>query len=68
MPKISQREKEILRRISLGYTSKEIAAHLYLSEHTVIAHKKNLFSKMEVCNAPALVRKGFETGILVATA
>lgn len=66
MPNISKRELEVLRCISLGYTAKEIAQNLYLSEHTIITHKKRLLNKMNALNSPDLVRKGFEIGVLKA--
>ena len=61
---ISPREYEILEKISYGLTTKEIASELYLSQHTVISHRKNLMEKMGVPNVAGLVRKGFEQGVL----
>jgi len=61
---ISTREKQVLESISYGYTVKEIAKKLFLSSHTIISHKKNLCQKLEASNAPELVRKGFELGLL----
>jgi len=61
---LTQREQQVLTGISLGFTSKEIANTLYISDHTVISYRKILFSKLGALNAPALVRKGFELGIL----
>ncbi len=55
---------QVLKDISLGYTIKEIASRLYLSEHTIITHKKKLLYKLDAMNSPSLVRKGFEAGIL----
>lgn len=66
MPNISKRELQVLRSIAIGCTVKEIAQNLYLSEHTIITHKKRLLYKMNALNSPDLVRKGFETGILKA--
>ena len=62
--KISDREKEVLHLIANEYTTNEIAAHLFLSTHTVITHRKNLLWKMNVRNVAGLVRKGFENGLL----
>lgn len=61
---ISNREREILQLIAFENSSKEIAQQLFISEHTVITHRKNLLHKMEVKNTAGLVRKGFEYGIL----
>jgi len=64
---ISNREKEVLTDISYGYTIEEIAKRLFLSRHTVISHRKNLFEKLEAKNAPSLIRQGFQMGILDLT-
>lgn len=61
---ISSRERQILTLTSFEKTSKEIAAKLYISPHTVITHRKNLMHKLEVKNVAGLIRKGFEIGIL----
>ena len=63
---ISRREKEVLFLIAYEYTTLEIADRLYISKHTVDTHRKNLLLKMDVRNPAGLVRKGFETGILLA--
>ena len=62
--KITQREKEVLHLISHEYTTIEIARKLYLSPHTIITHRRNLFVKLDVRNVAGLVRRGFEEGIL----
>ncbi|MBT8231113.1 MAG: helix-turn-helix transcriptional regulator [Saprospiraceae bacterium] len=62
---ITQREKEVLNLISHEYTTTEIARKLYLSPHTVITHRRNLFVKLDVKNVAGLVRRGFEEGILI---
>lgn len=64
MKQISQREKQVLTDISYGYTIKEIAKRLYLSAHTIVSHRKNLYTKLEAVNSPDLVRKAFQFGYL----
>ena len=61
---ISNREREVLHLIAFENTSKEIAAQLYISNHTALSHRKNLMEKMNVKNTAGLIRKGFELGIL----
>ncbi|MEL6123402.1 MAG: helix-turn-helix transcriptional regulator [Bacteroidota bacterium] len=61
---LTTRERDVLHGISQGYTTKEIASQLYLSDHTIISYRKSLLSKLQAMNAPAMVRKGFELGIL----
>lgn len=61
---ISPREIQVLELIAYERNSREIAKELFLSEHTVLTHRKNLLSKMQARNTAGLVRRGFETGIL----
>lgn len=51
----SKREVEVLQLMAEGYTSKMIAEKLFISEHTVIAHRKNMQKKTGINNATALV-------------
>lgn len=45
---LTKREIEILRLIALGQNSTEIAASLHISEKTVVTHRRNLRSKLNV--------------------
>jgi DNA-binding CsgD family transcriptional regulator len=63
-PRISSRELEVLHLIAHEFSTKEIAAKLYISTHTVISHRKNLMMKLDVKNTAGLVRVGFERGII----
>jgi len=45
---LTEREKEILKLIVLGYKSKEIADRLFISEHTVNTHRKNITQKLGI--------------------
>ena len=62
--RISSREQEVLELIAYEHNSKEIAQQLFISEHTVISHRKNLISKLDVRNTAGLVRRAFEIGLL----
>ena len=62
--RLTKREKEVLRRISNGETSQEIAAGLYISHHTVLSHRKNLLLKMEARNTAHLVALGYKAGCI----
>jgi DNA-binding NarL/FixJ family response regulator len=42
---LSEREVEIIKLIVNGLTSAEIAGKLFISEHTVKTHRKNIFRK-----------------------
>ncbi len=62
--KISNREREIIDLIAQEYCVREIATLLFISEHTVTSHRKNIMRKLEVKNTAGLIRRCFETGIL----
>ena len=61
---LSSRELEVLILIANEYTTAMIAKKMHLSVHTIISHRKNLLSKLEVSNTAGLVRRGFEIGVL----
>ena len=60
----SEREQEILRLISSGKTSEQIAERLKISHLTVKAHRRNMMRKLNVNNAAELVTKALEMGFL----
>ena len=45
---ITKREEEVLQLICRGMSMQEIGKQLYVSESTIITHKKNLFKKFGV--------------------
>jgi len=51
---LTQREKEILRLISMGLTNRQIAEKLFLSTHTVTTHRKNITGKLGIRSASGL--------------
>jgi len=61
---LTPRELEILQLIAFEYSSVEIAKKLFLSNHTILTHRKNLLQKVDAKNTAGLVRKGFELGYL----
>jgi DNA-binding CsgD family transcriptional regulator len=48
---LTQREKEIMDLVILGYTIKEISNILNISETTVISHKQNIKEKLHARNS-----------------
>jgi DNA-binding NarL/FixJ family response regulator len=46
--RLTKREKEIIELLAQGKKNKEIATHLFLSEHTVKTHRKNIAEKLGV--------------------
>lgn len=63
-PTITKREIQVLELIADGLTSNQIAEKLFIALSTVENHRINLFLKLEVKNAVALVRKGLQLGII----
>lgn len=61
---LTKREMEILKAISTGMQTKEIAESLHVSVNTVESHRKSLFSKFEVKNVVQLVVKAIDNGIV----
>lgn len=58
-------ERDILREIAFGLTSKQIAEKRSLSPYTVVTHRKNIFRKLGVNNAQEAVRYALRAGIAV---
>lgn len=52
---ISEREMEIIKLIAEGLSNKEVADKLFLSNHTVTTHRKNIMNKLGVNNTAGLV-------------
>lgn len=57
---LSERELEIIRLLSEGLTSQEIADRLFLSVRTVETHRKSILDKLELKNVAGLIRYAFE--------
>lgn len=57
-------ETEILKEISLGKTTKEIAAMRNVSIHTVMTHRKNIFRKIEVNSVYEASKYAMRAGIV----
>lgn len=54
---LTQREKEVVDLLRKGLTCKEIARSLFVSEHTVKTHVKNIYRKLEVKTRVELLLK-----------
>ncbi len=61
---LSQRENEILQLMSEGYTSREMADKLFISEFTVQTHRKNMLRKMGFRNFYQLLCWGIKQGVV----
>ena len=52
---LSNRELQIIQFIAEGYTNSQIAAIVYLSNHTINTHRKNIMKKLGVNNTAGIV-------------
>jgi DNA-binding NarL/FixJ family response regulator len=61
--RLTPREREILKLIASGMTTKEIAAKLFISVPTVETHRANLMTKTGGRNVASLVRFAIDAGL-----
>jgi two-component system, NarL family, response regulator NreC len=63
---LSEREVEVLRMITLGYTNAEIAEQLYLSVRTVETHRAHIQQKLRLGSRAELVRYALDHKLIQA--
>lgn len=63
-PRLTRREKEVLKLVAEGYTSPQIAEALSISPLTVETHRRNLMQKLEVGNSASLIRAAVEQRLI----
>jgi DNA-binding NarL/FixJ family response regulator len=61
---LSQRELEVLGLIARGFSNRDAAAHLFISEATVKTHLLHVYAKLGVKDRAAAVATAFERGLL----
>ena len=61
---LTKRELEILECLAQGYSDKEIASSLYISEHTSRTHIRNIYHKMDVHSRSQAVAKAIRAGLI----
>jgi DNA-binding NarL/FixJ family response regulator len=61
---LTNRETEILKLIAEGKTNREIASLLFISEHTVKAHRTNIMTKMGMKNLTEVIRYAIKKGLI----
>jgi two-component system, NarL family, response regulator NreC len=61
---LTERERQILRLIALGYTNQEIAGQLFLSVRTIEAHRRHILDKLRLTTRAELVRYALERRIV----
>lgn len=62
--RLTAREIDVLRLLSLGYTYARAARRLGLSAHTVTSHVKKIYAKLGVHAAGAAVMRAMKLGII----
>ena len=61
---LSERHREILQLIGEGLSTKEIAAKLFLSIHTVENHRKEIMRRLDIHDVAGLVRYSIKIGLV----
>ncbi len=64
IPRLTKREKEILKLLTEGKTSAVIADQLFLSPLTVDTHRKNIMQKFKVKNVAELITVATQQNLL----
>lgn len=62
--RLSAKEQSILKSVSEGKTSPQIAEQLCLSLPTIKWYRKRLLEKFEASNTAELIRKAVEQGLI----
>lgn len=61
---LSERESEIIILIAEGLTNGQIAEQLFLSNHTINTHRKNIMAKLGVKNTAGIVMYAVKTNLV----
>lgn len=64
IPRLTRREKEILKLLIEGKSTKEISEQLFLSFLTTQTHRRNLLHKFQVKNVAELVNYAIRNGLI----
>jgi len=64
---ISDRERDVLYLLALGYTNLEISKKLYISRRTVDAHRANLMRKLRLGTRAEMVLFALANGLIGAS-
>ncbi len=60
----SRREKEVLELMAKGFSSKDIAKELFITEKTVESHRRNMVQKAKVRNTMELISMAINRGVI----
>ncbi len=62
--RLTAREREILKLIAEGHTSREIADRLFISLKTVLGHRTKIMQKLDIHNRTELIRYAMRKGLI----
>jgi DNA-binding NarL/FixJ family response regulator len=65
LPALTRRESQILKLIACGFTNREIARELSISESTVENHIHNIYTKLGISNRAQAVGYAFHLKIVL---
>ncbi|NEE01829.1 helix-turn-helix transcriptional regulator [Phytoactinopolyspora halotolerans] len=57
---LTSRELDVLRLVAQGRSNRQIAAELFISEHTVARHISNIFRKIDVASRSAAASYAYQ--------
>ena len=61
---LTKREVEIIRMVGQGLTTKEISGHLFVSEYTINAHRRNIARKLNIHTPVGLLNFARQSGLV----
>lgn len=64
LPKLTEREIDVLRLLATGAANKEIAQKLFVTEATVKSHIAHIFTKLDVDSRSRAIHVAQETGLI----
>jgi DNA-binding NarL/FixJ family response regulator len=63
--RLTAREREILKLIADGHTTREIADLLYISFKTVLSHRAKIMEKLGIHNRAELIKYAIRKGLII---
>lgn len=66
VPRLTERESEVLQHLATGASNKQIAKALFVSEATIKSHLVHIFTKLDVDSRARAIHVARESGILPA--
>ncbi|KIP53891.1 response regulator [Leucobacter komagatae] len=64
LPKLTEREVEVLRLLATGAANREVARALFVTEATVKSHVAHIFTKLDVDSRSRAIHRAGEMGLI----